>query len=163
MIFVDPLFSWAPPPAASATPGAERYFGNGKESCHMFSFGAPVAELHVFALKIGLKRSWFQSPPKSSLPHYDLTPNKRRLAVKHGAVDLTRDEDAELLAFARTLRKFSGVLALVGLEKAAVAAATSVLCPFCGNGAAKHAVDLRSANGQGRVLCDGRRVLPTKM
>lgn len=45
-------------------------------------------ELHEFAAKLGLKRSWFQE--KKDCPwhnHYDLTANKRRQAIELGAVD----------------------------------------------------------------------------
>ena len=46
------------------------------------------AELHAMAEKIGLRRSWFQSPPKSSMPHYDIgTERIRRLAVACGAIE----------------------------------------------------------------------------
>jgi hypothetical protein len=43
-------------------------------------------ELHGFALRLGLKRAWFQ--PSPSGPHYDLTARKRALAVRLGAVEL---------------------------------------------------------------------------
>jgi hypothetical protein len=53
-----------------------------------------------------LPRAWFQqtSQGKSSLPHYDLVPSKRRLAVEAGAVEMsyldylvmTRGEDEGL-------------------------------------------------------------------
>ncbi len=43
------------------------------------------AELHAFAASLGLKRAWFQAPPSSSSPHYDLTATKRSLALKLGA------------------------------------------------------------------------------
>lgn len=49
-------------------------------------------ELHAFAARLGLKRSWFQSRPKASAAHYDLTPTKRALAVKLGAVEVTSKE-----------------------------------------------------------------------
>ena len=42
-------------------------------------------ELHTFAARLDLKREWFQL---GSLPHYDLTPNKRVQAVLLGVVDL---------------------------------------------------------------------------
>lgn len=38
-------------------------------------------ELHEFALKIGLKREWFQDHPKH--PHYDLFGSKRYLALEY--------------------------------------------------------------------------------
>lgn len=30
-------------------------------------------DLHAFAARIGLQRSWFQCGPRSRVPHYDLT------------------------------------------------------------------------------------------
>lgn len=52
-------------------------------------FADTVDELHVFAGKIGLNRSWFQV---GSLPHYDLTPSKRALAICEGVVILDRKQ-----------------------------------------------------------------------
>ena len=52
-------------------------------ACHLI--GDTAAELHAFAASLGLKRTWFQN---SLLPHYDLTRNKRRQAVKLGAIEL---------------------------------------------------------------------------
>ncbi len=52
-------------------------------SCHLFSDDNNLDELHEFAAKIGLKRSWFQDDGR--LPHYDLTAGKRQFAVKEGA------------------------------------------------------------------------------
>lgn len=46
-----------------------------------------LEELHAFADRLGLKRSWFQT--KSGRPehdHYDLTRGKRQQAIKMGAV-----------------------------------------------------------------------------
>lgn len=80
-IYVDKLTIYT----QRAQPGAEKYFGNGKQSCHMFCDG-DLEELHVFAARIGMRRSWFQNRP--SLPHYDLTPNKRLAALLHGAQEV---------------------------------------------------------------------------
>lgn len=85
MVYVDELVAYPQAPK----PGAERYFGNGRQSCHLTA--DTVEELHVFAARLGLKRAWFQ--PMSS-PHYDLTPNKRALAVKLGAVEVSAREQA---------------------------------------------------------------------
>ena len=52
-------------------------------SCHLIA--DTVAELHSFAACLGLKKSWFQA---KTLPHYDLTRNKRRQAVKLGAMEM---------------------------------------------------------------------------
>lgn len=51
--------------------------------CHMLS-DVSLEELHAFAARLGLKRSWFQA--KSS-PHYDLRPSKRAMALRLGAVE----------------------------------------------------------------------------
>lgn len=82
-IYVDEIVCWPMKPA----PGAERFFGNGKPSCHMSTDDyspAGLESLHRFAEGIGMRRSWFQDD--EIMPHYDLTPSKRILAVKRGAV-----------------------------------------------------------------------------
>ena len=56
------------------------------KSCHLIADS--LDELHEFAKQIGMRRSWFQND--SRLPHYDLTENRRRMAVKLGAVELDR-------------------------------------------------------------------------
>ena len=49
-----------------------------------------VDELHVFAKKIGLKRSWYQYQYHHRHPHYDLTTHhKMEIAVQNGAVVVT--------------------------------------------------------------------------
>jgi DNA polymerase-1 len=88
LIVVDPLIAWSHAPA----PGAEKHFGNGKQSCHLCIFGGEAEELHTFAQRIGLRRSWAQVPPKASHLHYDLTPSKRREAIEEGALSVTREE-----------------------------------------------------------------------
>ena len=62
-------------------------------SCHMIA--DTNEELHAFAAKIGLKRSWFQKT--SSGPHYDLTAKKRAIAVSLGAIELEDEEFHEIL------------------------------------------------------------------
>lgn len=57
------------------------------EACHLIA--DTETELHKFADGIGLKREWFQ---KGTLPHYDLTKNKRILAVRKGAKEINRLE-----------------------------------------------------------------------
>lgn len=42
-------------------------------------------ELHDFAKRLQLKPRWFQD---EITPHYNLSPNKRKLAVKYGAIEL---------------------------------------------------------------------------
>lgn len=44
-------------------------------------------ELHAFADRLGLKRSWFQTKPgRPWHDHYDLTRGKREQAIRLGAV-----------------------------------------------------------------------------
>jgi len=62
-----------------------------KEWCHMVS-DTSEEELHAFAAKLGLKRSWAQLRPKASAAHYDLTPLRRALAIKLGAVEVSSRE-----------------------------------------------------------------------
>jgi Ser/Thr protein kinase RdoA (MazF antagonist) len=51
-----------------------------------------IEELHEFAARLGLKRSWVQlRPSRPEMDHYDCTRSKRELALKLGAVD---EEDA---------------------------------------------------------------------
>lgn len=49
-----------------------------------------IEELHRFAAAIGLKRNWFQDHPK--VPHYDLRPGKRSMALTQGATPVTSKE-----------------------------------------------------------------------
>ena len=82
-VYVDELIAWPQPPK----PGAERFFGNGKESCHLLTDGS-LDELHRFAEQLGLRRDWFQREIDPRLGHYDLTPALRALAVQMGAVEM---------------------------------------------------------------------------
>ena len=63
-----------------------------KEVCHLVA--NTRRELHVFAQSIGLKRTWFQN---KTMPHYDLTRNKRRLAVRQGAIEIDQEQFVALL------------------------------------------------------------------
>lgn len=65
-------------------------------SCHLI--GDTVEELIEFAVRLGMKKEWFQ--PKSS-PHFDLHAEGRRLAVENGAIELSQ---RELIAKLRELR-----------------------------------------------------------
>lgn len=63
-------------------------------------------ELHAFAAKLGLRRSWHQKPG-TPISHYDVTEPKRQLALKLGAVpigymsresmDLIRQKRAQMI------------------------------------------------------------------
>ena len=54
-----------------------------------------VEELHYFAGRMRLKRTWFQD--QSSFPHYDLTKNFRLLAVKLGAIEIDAKKIVEIM------------------------------------------------------------------
>lgn len=70
-VYVDELIVW---------PNAKGIFKKG--SCHLSA--DTLDELHAFAKKLGLKRSWFQN--HKLLAHYDLVPSKRDQAIKLGAI-----------------------------------------------------------------------------
>ena len=67
--------------------------------CHLVADS--VEELHYFAGRMMLNPSWFQEGV-CSLPHYDLTKNKRLLAVKLGAVEI---DDRRLVDMIRRYRQ----------------------------------------------------------
>ena len=56
-----------------------------RRNCHLFADS--LEELHAFAQKLSLKRSWFQDHAR--LPHYDLTEGKRHQAIRLGVVEVT--------------------------------------------------------------------------
>lgn len=45
-------------------------------------------ELHAMADQIGMKRQWFQTPPKASHPHYDIPEHLRTKALALGALEV---------------------------------------------------------------------------
>ena len=60
-----------------------------------------IDELHRFAARLGIHRTSYQGPPKTSIPHYDLTGYERRRAIDLGAVACSR---YEIVAVVRRLR-----------------------------------------------------------
>lgn len=81
MIYVDKLFK--------ATPRTDQAKQYGSWWCHMTCDG-DLEELHRMAERIGLRRSYFQD--HYLLPHYDLTPRKRLLALTLGAQETSTME-----------------------------------------------------------------------
>lgn len=79
-VYVDPLLVCVPN-------GRWRW----NRSCHMFA--DTLDALHAFAARIGLRRAWFQD---KTLPHYDLHPNTRAKALAAGAIELDRQQAAEM-------------------------------------------------------------------
>lgn len=59
-------------------------------SCHMVA--DDLEELHAFARKVGLRRSWLHIS-RGGIPHYDLTVRRRAVAIKLGAVDGDAEPD----------------------------------------------------------------------
>lgn len=81
MVYVDQLRDWG-------------WYVRGKrvKSCHLAA--DTEAELNVFAQRLGLKPSWFQS---KTFPHYDITASKRERALKRGARELSNGSFVQLL------------------------------------------------------------------
>lgn len=85
-----------------------------RENCHLFCDG-DLRELHAFAVRLGLRLMWFQD--KADLPHYDLTRNKRDLAVSLGAIEADRKTTGEWIRRWRQRRANPGsVICDVGVE-----------------------------------------------
>lgn len=69
----------------------------GREWCHLVADS--LDELHSFADRLGLKRSWFQS--KTLYPHYDVTKTVRNRALALGAQGADRET---IVSCARRMR-----------------------------------------------------------
>lgn len=69
-------------------------------------------ELHAMAKLIGLKRAWFQQPPKASFWHYDIAKNKRNLAIAAGAIDCDRRTFVGHLRRIRASKAFGDLVAI---------------------------------------------------
>lgn len=75
------------------------------EGCHLLA--DTIEELHSFAEKIGMKRSWFQNPDHA-LPHYDLTRGKRLQAIKLGAIEIGREKVSMMMQDIRRIATETG-------------------------------------------------------
>src|SRR5712671_1000234 len=62
----------------------------GLKWCHLLA--DDVDELHRFAARLGIFRTSYQGPPKTSAPHYDLTGFERARAIALGAKACSREE-----------------------------------------------------------------------
>jgi hypothetical protein len=82
-VYVDYLMTY---PDSAIKPGI-RHLGN--QWCHMACDG-DLEELHQFAAQLGMHRRWFQD--HRLVPHYDLTPDRRALAIALGAIEITSGE-----------------------------------------------------------------------
>lgn len=54
--------------------------------CHLVA--DTLDELHAMADRIGVARRWYQGPPLTPWPHYDICQSKRTLAVQAGAMEI---------------------------------------------------------------------------
>ncbi|MFA6917176.1 MAG: DUF4031 domain-containing protein [Parachlamydiales bacterium] len=70
----------------------------GKRWCHLVADS--LEELHDFALRLELKREWFQQ--NASYPHYDLTIELRELALVLGA---TKGNRSQIIGCAKILKE----------------------------------------------------------
>lgn len=61
-----------------------------------------VDELHRFARRLGIHAASYQGPPRTAVPHYDLTAYERRRALAQGAVACSREEIVAILRRSRT-------------------------------------------------------------
>lgn len=78
----------APAPSAVVYVDDAVHSWRGRLWAHLFS--PDIEALHDFAARLGMRRDWFQEPPKASWPHYDVTDAKRTLAIRLGAVQADR-------------------------------------------------------------------------
>jgi|GEM_PF-1832511 len=69
-----------------------------RKSCHLYA--DTLKELHEFAIKIGMKRTWFQD--RLGFPHYDLTAGRRKAAVLWGAIE---HDKFQMVAFVKKRRE----------------------------------------------------------
>ncbi len=72
----------------------------GLQWAHLLADG--IDELHRFAEDLGINRLSYQGPPRTSVPHYDLTAYERRRAIARGAIACSRHEIVVVLRRARS-------------------------------------------------------------
>lgn len=63
---------------------------------HMITDSPDLEELHEFALRLGLKRSYFQGKNPGH-PHYDVTAPKRAQAIRLGATEIGWRDTSDIL------------------------------------------------------------------
>jgi Protein of unknown function (DUF4031) len=57
-----------------------------------------IDELHCFAAKLGIHLLSYQGPPRTSVPHYDLTAYERRRAIACGQLHVAGTRSSPLRA-----------------------------------------------------------------
>src|SRR5262249_5569059 len=82
--------------AANSGPGMSVYVDDaiwnwqGLKWAHLLA--ADTDELHRVALRLGVHRASYHGPPRTPVPHYDVTSYERRRAIAQGAIACTREE-----------------------------------------------------------------------
>ena len=74
----------------------------GLKWCHLLA--DDIDELHRFAARVGIHRTSYQGPPKTSAPHYDLTGFERKRAMAKGARACSREEIVAVVRLVRVRR-----------------------------------------------------------
>ncbi len=63
--------------------------------CHMVA--DTLEELHDMAEKIGVPKKWYQGPPVTRRPHYDICMSKKKNALELGAIQITMRETIQII------------------------------------------------------------------
>lgn len=120
-VYADKLMQHAPGRMDAETRRAGARGGH--RWCHLFAAPADWPELVDIAERIGLRQTWVQLP-RSSPPHYDLTPARRGKALEAGAVEAPHGIHLEVGRQWRELRgatladpAFADVLRLVRADR----------------------------------------------
>jgi hypothetical protein len=74
-----------------------------------------IDDLHRFAADLGINRLSYQGPPRTSVPHYDLTAYERRRAIARGAIACSRHEIVVVLRRARSEHRLARMIETRGV------------------------------------------------
>ena len=85
----------------------------GLQWAHLLADG--IDELHRFAADLGINRLSYQGPPRTSVPHYDLTAYERRRAIARGAIACSRHEIVVVLRRARSEHRLARMIETRGV------------------------------------------------
>lgn len=94
---------------------------------HLISDQIDQTELHKFAYRLGLRRSYFQPGKELARPdehdpgkdHYDVTEGKRQQAIKMGAKSITGEELGAVMQRKRAVHRFGFLdIAVVAVQLA---------------------------------------------
>ena len=96
--------------------------------CHLLA--DDTDELHRFAAGLGIKRASYQEPPKTAVPHYDLTAYERRRAIAQGARACDRHAIVAVLHRVRVKASRAGRQAMFGAGNGTSASVMAAL-PAC--------------------------------